>query len=113
MVGIPLGLLIGVLTGLVVLLLIRTAWRTSRISLKSLGALVGQFLSIPTFWLGGPWISGSFLKGENFTEILPYYAVSLACTFSLIAAYPLLRIVISLGRDIGRAEVHGRGRGAT
>jgi len=110
MIGIPLGLLIGVLTGLVVPLLIRTAWRVSKLNINSLLAFIGQFLAIPTFWLGGPWISGSFLKGETLTEILPYYIFSLACTFSIIALYPLLRIVISLGHEIGSAEAHRRGR---
>jgi hypothetical protein len=108
MIGIPLGLLIGLVSGLVVLLLIRTAWRISRINLKSLGTLLGHLLAIPTFWLSGPWISGRFLEGQKLAEILPYYIVSLACTFSMIAAYPLLRIVVSLGREIGKAEVHGR-----
>jgi hypothetical protein len=109
MIGIALGLLIGIVTGLVVCLLIKTAWTTPRLNMTSLVALIGQFLAIPTFWLGGPWISGSFLSGKQLTELLPYYIASLACTFSLIALYPLLKIVISLGRTIGNPEVRRRG----
>ena len=37
--------------------------------------------------------------------ILPYYLVALACTFVAIALYPLLKIVISVGAEIGRTEV--------
>jgi hypothetical protein len=110
MIGIPLGLLIGIVTGLVVCLIIKTAWTAPRLSIKSVATLVGQLLEIPTFWLGGPWISGSFLGEEKLTELLPYYISSLACTFGAISIYPLFNIVVSLGRTIGRAEVRHHGR---
>ena len=104
MIGISLGILIGVITGLVVVLMMRSAWRISAIRLRSVFTLVGQMLAIPGFWFGGSWVSGSILKEAGLRNVLSEYLVSLAITFVLIALYPLLKIVVSVGREIGRAK---------
>jgi hypothetical protein len=106
MIGVSLGILIGLVTGLVVVLIIRGAWRISSDGgARSLIPLVAEILAIPTFWFGGSWISGKLLTTADLENALPQYLLSLTCTFVPIAAYPLLQIIIAVGREIGRAEV--------
>ena len=69
-VGIPLGVLIGVLTGGVAILLFRTAWRET--DLAGLLKVIGEILIIPTFWFGGPWLTTTFLDSVDLDEIQPH-----------------------------------------
>ena len=104
MIGVAVGILIGLITGLVVVLMMRSAWRVPAVQLRSVITLVGQLLALPTFWFGGSWVSGVLLQDGNLQGMLPEYLGSLTVTFVLIAIYPLLRIIVSVGREIGRAE---------
>jgi len=49
-IGVPLGVLIGLVTGCVFLLLIRTAVKLTENPIQNLFALLGEILAIPTFW---------------------------------------------------------------
>lgn len=102
-VGIALGILIGVISGLVVLFLFKTGMR----ALKPIDILllVPEFLAIPTFWLGGPWLTTSLLEIVDLNDILPSYILSLTFTFVLIIIIPLFRLVIVLGNEVGRRGV--------
>jgi hypothetical protein len=65
--GPALGFFIGVICGLAVLLLIRTA-QTARATLKTTVAEISQLLAIPTFSFGGPWVTSgelAFLLGQE------------------------------------------------
>jgi hypothetical protein len=97
-------MLIGVITGLVVVLMMRSAWQISAVKLRSVLTLAGQLLAIPGFWFGGSWISGSLLTDAELGSVLPEYLVSLTATFVVIALYPLLRIIVGVGREIGRVK---------
>ena len=110
MIGVSLGVLIGLITGLVVVLMMRSAWRLTSGELRSILALIGQLLAIPTFWFGGSWVSGSLLQDAGLVNVLPEYLTSLAVTFFLVSLYPLLRIIIGVGREIGRAEAREDGK---
>src|SRR5262245_2110539 len=65
--GPALGFFIGVICGLAVLLLIRTA-RASRATLKTTVAEISQLLAIPTFSFGGPWVTSTLCAGPILTR---------------------------------------------
>src|ERR671935_2586336 len=98
-----LGVLIGVVSGTCLILLLRTAL-AGKASVKNTVAITSELLAIPTFWFGGPWVTTVFVQSLDVRVILPSYMVALAASFVLIALYPLLRLVIWLGNQIGRVE---------
>ena len=58
---------------------------------------------MPTFWFGGRWLSGKLLQNNLVAnDFLTYYLLGLPFTFVTIAFFPLLKIVIQVGRDVGR-----------
>ena len=101
--GVALGVLIGVVSWTCLILLLRTAL-AGRPGLKDTLAITSELLAIPTFWFGGPWVTTVFAEAVDLQAILPSYMVALAVTFVLIAMYPLSRLVIWLGNQIGQAE---------
>jgi hypothetical protein len=103
MLGIPLGILIGIISGLTFVVLLHTAWSSTRDS-KSIILLIAELLAIPTFWFGGTWLTTIMLKDIQLNTILPDYLVSLTCTFVVIAMYPLSMIVIQFGNNIRMQE---------
>jgi hypothetical protein len=100
MIGIALGLLIGVITGTAFLLLVLTAKFTDA---KAIISVVAEILAIPTFWLGGPWLTTTLMQQVDLNLILPSYLASLACTFLAAALYPLVRLVIRTGNAMANA----------
>jgi len=91
--GWPLGFFIGVICGMSVVLLIRTA-TTSRVTLKATLAEISQLLAIPTFCFAGPWLTKGWFPPDVFAAALPHYAISLALSFAVIAGYPLFMLIV-------------------
>jgi len=103
--GISLGLLIGLITGAVVALLLRTAGdEKNQKDVKAILSVVAELLAIPTFWFGGSWLTTRMLGAIDVTNILPFYMTSLVCTFTAIAIIPIKDLVIRTGRQSGKAE---------
>jgi len=100
--GSALGVLIGLVSGIVFLLLLKTAVGNPDRGIASLAKITGQILAIPTFWFGGPWLTGSVLKAVVLSEVINPYVVSLALVFAAISAYPAARWIIHLGEDFGK-----------
>ena len=103
--GVSLGLLIGLISGSVFLLLLKTATFWSEKGASLILPLVGQIVAIPSFW-GGGWLGGRLLEellsqGSAKTVLVHYYVVSLAVTFLLIFAYPAYRWILRLGEELG------------
>jgi hypothetical protein len=99
-VGLAIGLLIGVITGTVFLLLLKTANQASEKGV-SIVALTSEILAIPTFWFGGPWLTTTMLTRVSMDELINPYLISLAAVFSLISLYPAARWIIQLGEQFG------------
>ena len=78
--GISLGVLIGIITGIVALLLLRTASRASIGQIKAVLAITAELLAIPTFWFGGPWITAEIVRLVSFDEMKEPYIISLNIT---------------------------------
>ena len=96
--GLAIGLLIGLITGTVFLLLLKTANQASEKGV-SIVTLISQILAIPTFWFGGPWLTTNMLSSIPFN--IDRYLLSLVAVFSLISLYPAARWIIHLGEQFG------------
>jgi hypothetical protein len=101
MIGIPLGILIGLISGVIFIFLVRTAW-TSRNDGRAVGKVILELIAIPTFWFGGSWAASAFLREIDVALMLPYYATSLAVVFGLIALPVLVRIILQIAREVGQ-----------
>ncbi len=102
--GIALGLLIGVVSGTVALVLLKTANTASVKDVSSIVALTSEILAIPTFWFGGPWVSASLLKLVPLAGMINPYIISLAICFPVIVSYPVFRWIVRLGAELGRRD---------
>ena len=100
--GIFLGLLIGIISGVVMIKLLTMLKNTEKQSNNII--VIGELLAIPTFWFGGPWLTTSFLMDVKLNDILETYIISLAFTFLLVCLFPLTRYIIRMGNEIGKIE---------
>lgn len=101
-IGIGLGILIGVVSGTVALVLLRTANSLSAINLRPILAVTAEILAIPTFWFGGPWLTGSLIVERPISDFVNPYVITLAVTFSILMGYPVYRWILKVGRELGR-----------
>lgn len=100
--GITLGLLIGAVSGTVFLLLLRSASLPTTPAEKVL-TLTAELLAIPSFWLGGPWLTTDILKLIALSDIINPYLVSLAVSFFMFCSYPAIRWIASLADELGHS----------
>jgi hypothetical protein len=98
-IGIALGILIAVVSGLALLLLLYTATR-ARPGLKATLTEISELLSMPTFWFGGPWVAGSLLRSVDLPRAVPFYTITLAVCFCAIAVKPLFTLIIKVSDEI-------------
>ena len=98
--GTAVGLLIGAVTGVVFLLLLKTADRASEQGTSVL-TVTTEILAIPTFWFGGPWLTTNLLQLVKKDDFINPYLISLVAVFGLIALYPAARWIIQLGEHFG------------
>ena len=103
-IGYPLGVLIGVITGYDFMLFFQTVIASSKVKFSTIMKVSTQLLALPTFWFGGPWITTQFLQSVNFAESLPGYLIALTLTFLLLVSWPLSRFVISVGNQVGETQ---------
>ena len=96
--AIAVGILVGMLSGVVLLLLVRTASRATIDNVPSVVTITGQLLAIPGFVFGG-----AFLK-DKLLSTLPTdaYVISLAVTFVLFVLPVLYGWLFRLARELGR-----------
>jgi hypothetical protein len=97
--GTFIGVLIGLVSGTVMLVLLRTASSASIGHVKAIIAITAEFLAIPTFWFGGPWLTSTFLQLVSLEEMLDPYIVSLTLTFLVLIFYPIFRWIVKMGND--------------
>ena len=94
--------MIGVITGIALLLLLKTSWR--ELSVKQSITVVGEILAIPAFWFGGSWVTTPLLESIDQDEMLPYYILALSCTWVPIGLWGLYRLMARMGNEKGRAK---------
>lgn len=101
-VGLALGFLIGIISGTVFLLLLKTAVSAPQKGASLIMTLTAELLAMPTFWFGGPWLTTKLLDLVQLQELINPYVGSLAVTFSIFSLYPAARWIIQLGEDFGK-----------
>lgn len=102
-VGAALGFLIGAISGVASLLVLRNAVATKP-TLKTTRSLITLLFGIPVFCFGGHWLTSIFLSSFTPSVLLLAYLTALSATFGLINLYPLLRLVIRVGNLVGVEE---------
>ncbi len=101
-VGIPLGILIGLVSGGCAIFLIRAGW--GHPDVKATLQVVTQLLAIPTFWFGGPWLTTSMMASVEPAEIRSSYFLALTAAFVPLAVAPLAVLAWETGREIAAGE---------
>ena len=89
--GLAIGILIGVLSGIVFLSMLRLVVKARK--LKEVVAIAAQLLSLPTFWFGGPWLGNRLMQSLKWESLLPYYLLGLAVVFLLLISGPLIAYI--------------------
>ena len=92
MLGVFLGLLIGVVTGVALALLLGSAAR-ARGQWGVITAVIGELLGLPTFWFGGPWVTTEWLRLADRADILLPYVVTLTIVFCVIVVRPVIKLI--------------------
>jgi hypothetical protein len=100
-VGTAMGVLLGILTGVVFVLCLVRATEKSKTWLQRSKWLITKILALPTFWFGGPWLTGELLAQIDYAGVLPWYALSLAVVFAAVVIRPVVRFVIWAGNSLG------------
>jgi hypothetical protein len=110
-VGVAMGGLIGIITGVITLLILRDAfqryaarrsWFEQAFGRRQVSGirLATRMSSLPMLWFGAPWLSTVALAHLDWTELLPVYLVAVAISYLLVVAFPIVRLIIKVGRDI-------------
>jgi hypothetical protein len=89
-VGIPLGVLVGFLSGAAFVVFIRAAFREEGLKAGT------SLLAMPTSWFGGGWLTQVF----DVEQILSSYVTALSVTVVVIGAIPLFKVVVRVTREI-------------
>jgi hypothetical protein len=89
--GVPIGILIGVLSGVVFMLLLNAA-RTvvSLADAAKVSAWTGLLIGL---WFGGSWLRSEFFAPGDAERIRDSYLITLTVSFLLVAAVPLFNFV--------------------
>lgn len=106
-VGISIGAFVGIISGIIVLVIMRPLSTASIGDAKPMKMLIVQLLGVITFVLGASFL----VKNHSFTqdqdtlkELTIFYFNSLGITFILVMIYPLSRWVHKLGREFGELK---------
>jgi hypothetical protein len=102
LVGVPLGFLIGALSGALTLLFLRTLQDVRKQQRRVLD-LTGQLAGIPSLWLSVPFGS-KLLANVRPERVLTSYILTLAVIWGLMVSWPLVKLVIATGNEIGSRD---------
>lgn len=109
-IGLSLGILVGVVSAIVVLLVIRFAV-TSAPSWQHLINIVGQLLALTAFWGGGTWATGHLLQVPDQLTMETRYWTALLFSFVIPIGLMLFWLSLLVGIMTGaalRAEIRNR-----
>jgi hypothetical protein len=101
-IGIFVGVLIGVITGVILLVLLKTVHGANINNASAVVAIVSEIAALPTFWFGGPWLTTTLLQLVPLNEFINPYIISLCLTFLVFIAFPILKWIGQMARDLGK-----------
>jgi fucose 4-O-acetylase-like acetyltransferase len=91
-VGIPLGILVGLVSGVAFVFFLRSAFSEDPLKVAE------SLLAMPAAWFGGGWLTTVF----DLERILDSYVMSLAVFFLVIVAKPAYLTIVRVGNEIGK-----------
>lgn len=98
-VGIALGVLMAIASGLAVLRHI-TRWNDRPATWKQVASAPSLY-RLPLYWLGGPLAGSRMLSVVSWKSLLAWYLPALAVVFTGIVIVPLYRLVVHCGNQFG------------
>lgn len=101
-IGIFVGVLIAVITGVILLVLLKTVHGARINNASAVVAIVSEIAALPTFWFGGPWLATSLLQLVPLREFINPYIVTLCIAFLAFVSFPMLKWIGQMARDLGR-----------
>jgi hypothetical protein len=101
-IGIFVGVLIAIITGVILLVLLKTVHGAKIDNVSAVVAVVAEIAALPTFWFGGPWLATSLLQLVPLNEFINPYIVSLCIVFLIFIAFPILKWIGQMARDLGK-----------
>jgi hypothetical protein len=108
--GASLGVLIGTVSAIVVLLVIRFAVMSPP-SFQYLLSIVGQLLALAIFWGGGTWASGHMLQVPDQLTLETWYWIALLVSFLIPIGLMFFWLSLAVGimtRAALEAEIRSR-----
>lgn len=96
-IGVGLGVLIGVITGVIFIYMIKSL--SNAVTWLDGVKIVGEMLTVPTFWFGGPWAATKLLTHVPWDVVLPWYIVFLTTLFFGIAWRPLIKFIVRTAKE--------------
>ena len=103
-VGIPLGCLIALITGMITLLILKDAFPPRFRNISFVERIFGRkqasgiglavkISALPIFWFGGPWLTTIVMSDLNWKELRGPYLVTLAAVYLSIIIVPLVCLI--------------------
>ena len=96
--GIPLGILVGIVTGVIFVSLVRLLLKGD--TTQAIFPVISRLFLLPAFWVGGNFLTGALLAGQ-IDEIRSSYLTSLVVSFVLVVGYPVAVYDIREGSALG------------
>lgn len=100
-VGISIGVVVGLISGIVVLALLRTLSKASINDANSIKTLTVQLLSVITVVAGASGAVITLYSDQEARIITSFYFYSLGIVYLVLMSYPLFRWIYAVGREIG------------
>lgn len=95
--AIAVGIIIGILSGLVTILIVRVTLKDDR-STGDFVELIAEFVAVPSLWFGGGFINEQLVVQMKLAQNVSYYMLSVAIVYSCLVLFstaPYLRLFIS------------------
>src|SRR5260221_233682 len=110
--GVNLGFLVGVITGMMTLLILRDAvpprtkisWIERIFGRRQASGirLAGKISTLPYFWFGGPWAFTTVFKDLNWAAMQNPYFISLGLIYFFIIIVPLGSLIAQVSMKLRR-----------
>lgn len=102
--GISIGILVGVISGLITLVVLKTLANASISNVKSILTLFGELTGLVAFLITANFLAKSNLFPDGVSDIRDSYLVSLTATIVLMMIYPVYRWIVKLGKELGESR---------
>jgi hypothetical protein len=97
-IGFAIGLLVGIVSGAIFLVLLRTM-TLSRLGAGEVLTVIAQMSAIPASWFCGSWLTSALFAAIPLEELAPSYVGGLLVSFLAVVIVPLYYWLWRVARD--------------